>query len=378
MEESKMKIELHEVTIRELVEGFKDNDEEGVVGYGGRLDIRPKYQRNFVYSTDDERRVISTIRKGFPLNIMYWVKREDGTFEVLDGQQRILSICHYRYGKYAVRDEKRDEDLYYHNYDDAPEEQEKILDYKLMVYFCEGTYTEKLAWFKTINIAGLKLTEQELRNATFTGSWLTDAKRHFSKRDCPAQDLGSKYVKPNYEVNRQGLLELALLWMNNGSVEKLKEYMRTNQNEQNANELWLYFQRVINWVKATFPNYRKEMKGVDWGMLYNKYKDEQYDTATIESEISELMQDEDVTNKRGIYYYVLTREEKYLNLRAFPDSIKRAVYEKQQGVCIKCGKHYDISEMEGDHITPWSEGGKTSVDNCQMLCRDCNRRKSNK
>ena len=378
MEESKMKIELHEITIRELVEGFKDDDEEGVVGYGGRLDIRPKYQRNFVYSEKDERAVIKTIRKGFPLNIMYWVKREDGTFEVLDGQQRILSICRYRYGKYAVWDEKREENLYYHNYDDAPIEQEKILNYKLMVYFCEGTHTEKLAWFKTINIAGLKLTEQELRNATFTGSWLTDAKRHFSKKDCPAQDIGSKYVKPNYEVNRQGLLELALLWLNNGSVEELKEYMRTHQNEQNANELWGYFQKVISWVKATFPNYRKEMKGVDWGMLYNKYKNEQYDTAKLESEISELMQDEDVTNKKGIYYYVLTREEKYLNLRAFPDSIKRAVYERQQGVCIKCGKHYDISEMEGDHITPWSEGGKTSTDNCQMLCRDCNRRKSNK
>ena len=378
MEESKMKIELHEITIRELVEGFKDNDEEGVVGYGGRLDIRPKYQRNFVYSTDDERAVIKTIRKGFPLNIMYWVKREDGTFEVLDGQQRILSICRYRYGKYAVWDEKREENLYYHNYDDDPIEQEKILNYKLMVYFCEGTHTEKLAWFKTINIAGLKLTEQELRNATFTGSWLTDAKRHFSKKDCPAQDIGSKYVKPNYEVNRQGLLELALLWLNNGSVEELKEYMRTHQNEQNANELWDYFQRVITWVQATFPNYRKEMKGVDWGMLYNKYKNGQYDTAKLESEISELMQDEDVTNKKGIYYYVLTREEKYLNLRAFPDSIKRAVYERQQGVCIKCGKHYDISEMEGDHITPWSEGGKTSADNCQMLCRDCNRKKSNK
>ena len=373
-----MKIELHEITIRELVEGFKDDDEEGVVGYGGRLDIRPKYQRNFVYSEKDERAVIKTIRNGFPLNIMYWVKREDGTFEVLDGQQRILSICRYRYGKYAVWDEKREENLYYHNYDDDPIEQEKILNYKLMVYFCEGTYTEKLAWFKTINIAGLKLTEQELLNATFTGSWLTDAKRHFSKRDCPAQDIGSKYVKPNYEVNRQGLLELALLWLNNGSVKELKEYMRTHQKEQNANELWDYFQRVITWVQATFPNYRKEMKGVDWGMLYNKYKNGQYDTAKLESEISELMQDEDVTNKKGIYYYVLTREEKYLNLRAFPDSIKRAVYERQQGVCIKCGKHYDISEMEGDHITPWSEGGKTSADNCQMLCRDCNRRKSNK
>lgn len=375
-----MKVELHKITVRELVNGFKDNDEEGVVGYGGRLDIRPKYQRNFVYNEEQERAVIDTIRKGFPLNIMYWVKREDGTFEVLDGQQRILSICRYvvKPQRFSVYDKDLEENLYFDNLQlDA---QKKILDYELMVYFCEGDDTEKLEWFKTINIAGLKLTDQEMLNAIYTSKWLTDAKRHFSKTGCPAQDIGSKYAKPRYEVNRQGLLELALLWKNNGSVERLKEYMRTMQmnGTQNANELWLYFQSVISWVKATFPHYRKEMKGIDWGMLYNQYKDIQYDTTALEHEISALMLDEDAESKKGIYYYVLTRDEKYLNLRAFPESIKRAVYERQGGVCAKCGKRCDISEMEGDHITPWSEGGKTTVENCQMLCKTCNRRKSNK
>lgn len=375
-----MKVELHKITIRELTDGFKDNDEEGVVGYGGRLDIRPKYQRNFVYNEEQERAVINTIRKGFPLNIMYWVKRDDGTFEVLDGQQRILSICQYvvKPQKFSAYDEDLEEFLYFDNLQD--DAKEKILDYELMVYFCEGSDTEKLAWFKTINIAGLKLTDQELLNAIHACEWLTDAKRHFSKRECPAQDLGSKYVKPRYEVNRQGLLELALLWKNNGSIEGLKEYMKdmARRKVQNANELWLYFQRVISWIKATFPNYRKEMKGVDWGMLYNQYKEEQYDTAKLESEISTLMQDEDVTNKKGIYNYVLTRDERKLNIRAFPDNIKRIVYERQGGKCHKCGKSCDISEMEGDHITPWSEGGKTTIDNCKMLCKDCNRIKSNK
>lgn len=348
-----MNVELHKITVRELVDGFKDNDEEGVVGYGGLLDIRPKYQRNFIYNEEQERAVIGTIRKGFPLNIMYWVKREDGTFEVLDGQQRILSICRYvvKPQRFSVYDKDLEENLYFDNL--QSDAQKKILDYELMVYFCEGDDTEKLEWFKTINIAGLKLTDQELLNATLASEWLTDAKRHFSKTGCPAQDIGGKYVKPRYEVNRQGLLELALLWKNNGSIEGLKEYMRTMQKNgtKNANELWLYFQSVISWVRATFPHYRKEMKGVDWGMLYNRYKDIQYDTAALEREISTLMLDEDAESKKGIYYYVLTRDEKYLNLRAFPDSIKRAVYERQGGVCAKCGKSCDITEMEGDHIT---------------------------
>ena len=375
-----MKIELHQISIRELVERYKDNDEEGIVGYGGRLDIRPKYQRNFVYDREQEKAVIATIRKGFPLNVMYWVKREDGTFEVLDGQQRILSICHYVNNVFAVYDERLNGEFTFDNYADDIEETEKFLGYELMVYFCEGTYTEKLQWFRTINIAGLKLTEQELLNANYASEWLTDAKRYFSKRDCVATKIGSKYAKPRYDTNRQGMLELALLWMHDGNYKGLESYMRNMaaQKVTNAKELWNYFQSVIDWIEATFPHYRREMYGINWSELYNKYKDTLLDTDALEREITTLMGDDEITNKKGIYYYVLTRDERNLNLRAFPDSIKRAVYERQHGICPICGKEYDITEMEGDHITPWSEGGKTDMDNCQMLCRNCNRRKSNK
>lgn len=373
-----MNIELHKVTIRELIDGYKDCDEEGVVGFGGKLDIRPKYQRNFVYNTEQERAVITTIKKGFPLNIMYWVKRDDGTLEVLDGQQRILSICHYIAPPqmFSVEDEDLKESLYF---DNLPQDiQEKILNYELMVYFCEGNPTEKLAWFQTINIAGLKLTDQEMLNAIHASEWLTDAKRYFSKSGCPAQDISNKYVKPRYEVNRQGLLELALLWINDGSKDGLKEYMRRGKHKQNANELWLYFQSVINWVQATFPHYRKEMKGIDWGTLYNLYKDAQLNTAALEKEVASLMMDEEVTNKKGIYRYVLTRDERHLNIRTFSDNIKREVYERQEGKCYYCGKPCDISEMEGDHILAWSRGGKTVAENCRMACRTCNRTFSNK
>ncbi len=375
-----MKVELHKITVRELVNGFKDNDEEGVVGYGGLLDIRPKYQREFVYNEERQRAVIESIMGSFPLNVMYWVKREDGTFEVLDGQQRILSICRYvvKPQQFSAYYKEWDEKLYF---DNLPQDaQQKILDYELMVYFCEGDDTEKLNWFETINIAGLKLTDQELRNATIASVWLTDAKRHFSKTGCPAQDISAKYAKPHYAVNRQGLLELALLWMHNGSVEGLKEYMQTMKKDgvQNAKELWRYFQDVIDWVKATFPHYRKEMKEVDWGRLYNAYKDRTFDAAALESEISTLMQDEDVTNKKGIYSYVLTRDQRYLNIRTFSDKIKREVYERQGGKCFYCGKSFDFSEMEGDHKIPWSRGGKTTADNCKMACRICNKEFSNK
>jgi hypothetical protein len=257
---------------------------------------------------------------------------------------------------------------YFHNL--THEEQEQILDYKLMVYFCEGDDREKLEWFKTINIAGEKLTDQELRNAIYTGMWLTDAKRYFSRSNGAAYNLEKEYV--NGSPIRQDYLETAIKWISGGNIE---QYMSENQHAQNANELWMYFQSVINWVTLTFPHYRREMKGVDWGKLYNAYKDESFDTDALEAEIVRLMMDEDVTKKSGIYEYVLTREEKYLSIRAFTDNMKREAYERQAGVCVACGKHFELSEMEADHITPWVEGGHTTAENCQMLCREDNRRK---
>lgn len=360
-----MKIELKEIKISELYNGYKNDLEEGVVGFGGKLNIRPKYQREFVYKDAQRNAVIETLRKDFPLNVMYWVKNEDDTYEVLDGQQRTISICEYVEGKFSINFQ------YFHTLTD--DEQKQILDYKLMVYFCEGGDKEKLDWFKTINIAGEKLTDQELRNAIYTGTWLTDAKRYFSKSNCPAYGMASELM--NGSPIRQEYLQTVISWKNDSNIE---QYMADNQHKPNAMELWLYFQSVINWTKAIFPKYRKEQKGLDWGNLYNQFNLQHFDSKQLEDEITELMQDEDVSKKSGIYSYVLTRNEKYLNIRAFTDKQKRETYEKQKGICVLCKEHFKIEEMEADHITPWHSGGKTEPKNCQMLCRECNRRKSGK
>ena len=360
-----MKIELKEILIKDVAKNYVDSAEEGVVGYDGKLNIRPRYQREFVYDEKKRNAVIDTIRKGFPLNVMYWVKNDDGTYEVLDGQQRTISFCQYINGDFSI------DNRAFHNL--TKTEQDLILNYKLMIYFCEGNDKEKLDWFQIINIAGEKLTDQELRNAVYTGPWLTNAKTHFSKSNCAAYLLAKDYISGS--PIRQEYLETALEWINNGNIE---DYMSKNQHKPNANELWTYFRNVIEWVKLTFTTYRKEMKGISWGVLYNEFKDITYDTNKLEKEIQELMIDDDVTNKKGIYVYVLTRNEKHLNIRAFSDNQKRSAYERQQGICKTCGKHFDIKEMEADHITPWHAGGQTNAENCQMLCRECNRRKSGK
>ena len=360
-----MKIELHTIPVRAVAEKYVDNAEEGVVGYGGRLNIRPKYQREFVYDDKKRNAVIETIRKEFPLNVMYWVKNEDGTFEVLDGQQRTISFCQYVHGDFSI------DNRAFHNL--TVTEQNQILDYPLMVYFCEGNDREKLDWFKIINIAGEKLTDQELRNAVYTGPWLTSAKAIFSKSNCAAYLLSKEYVGGS--PIRQEILETALGWISKGKIEA---YMSAHQHDPNANELWLYFKNVIEWVQLTFTTYRKEMKGLDWGTLYDQFNRTLFDTALLEQQVQTLMLDDDVTSKKGIYPYVLTRDEKFLSIRAFTANQKREAYERQKGICPRCGseKHYALDEMEADHITPWHRGGKTNAENCQMLCQRHNREKS--
>lgn len=363
-----MKIELHRIPVRKVISGYKDSAEEGVVAYSGKLDIRPKYQREFVYKGSQRDAVIETIKNGFPLNVMYWVKTDEGNYEVLDGQQRTISIGQYVNGDFSLNDR------FFHNLTD--EEQNQILDYELMIYFCEGTDKERLDWFRIINIAGEKLTDQELRNAVYTGPWLSDAKLKFSKSNCAAYLLsndGGQLVSGS--PIRQEYLETALSWINDGKIE---DYMAKHQHKKNAEELWQYFQDVIAWVRKTFTNYRREMGSVEWGELYNQFKDKKLNATKLETEIKELMQDEDVTKKSGIYPYVLTRQEKHLSIRAFTDKMKREAYERQKSICKFCKKHFDISEMEADHITPWHEGGKTIAENCQMLCKNCNRTKSGK
>ena len=360
-----MKIELKEITVRDLADEYEDNEEGGVVGFGGKLDIRPAYQREFIYKDKQRDAVINTVTKNFPLNVMYWAVREGDAFEVIDGQQRTISLCQYVEGDFSYNGR------YFHNL--QKDQQEQILDYKLMVYLCSGTDSEKLEWFKTINIAGEKLTDQELRNAVYAGSWVTDAKRYFSRNGCPAYSIGSDYLSG--APIRQEYLETAVEWINNGDVDG---YMAVHQHDPNANELWLYFQGVIAWVKSTFPKYRKEMKGLPWGEMFNEFKSKAWDSAKLEQQVTQLMLDEDVTNKKGIYSFVLSGHEKYLHIRAFSDNEKRQAYERQAGVCPICKEHFDIEQMEGDHVTPWREGGKTNAANCQMLCREDNRRKGAK
>ncbi|MES2408858.1 MAG: DUF262 domain-containing protein [Patescibacteria group bacterium] len=367
-----MKINLNKIKISEVVNGYKDSAEEGVSAFGGKLDIRPKYQREFVYSGKQRDEVIKTIKNGFPLNVMYWVKKEDVNFEVLDGQQRTISIAQFVNGDFSIDFNGRT--AMFHNL--TKEEQDQILNYELMIYHCEGADKEKLDWFKIINIAGEKLSDQELRNAVYTGPWLSDAKLKFSKSNCAAYLLANDggQLMTGSPI-RQEYLETGLSWINNEDIEG---YMAKHQHDKNADELWQYFQKVIHWVREMFPNYRKEMSGVNWGELYNEFGKKKIDSEKLEVEIKQLMQDEDVTKKPGVYPYILTRKERHLSIRAFTPNMKREAYEKQNGLCPVCKKEFTIGEMEADHINPWHDGGKTIASNCQVLCKEDNRRKSGK
>lgn len=362
-----MKIKLHEIPVREVASGYIDSAEAGVVGYDGRLNIRPAFQREFIYKDKQRDEVIRTIQKDFPLNVMYWVKSDNGNFELLDGQQRTISICQYVQEDFSI-DHRTFGNL-------TETERQQILNYPLMIYICEGTDKEKLDWFKIINIAGEQLTAQELRNAIYTGEWLTEVKKYFSKTMCPAYQIAGDYLSG--AAIRQDYLETAIEWIAARDGMEIEDYMSKHQHDTNCNEIWLYFQSVIAWVKATFPNYRKEMKGLPWGIYFNKYGSGQYDPKQFEARIVELMEDDDVSKNSGIYEYLLDGNEKHLSIRAFTPKMARAAYERQKGICPKCGKHFEINQMQADHITPWSKGGKTVPENCQMLCADCNRRKSN-
>lgn len=374
-----MQIELKKITVRELTEGYEDNEEQGVRGYSGRLDIRPPYQREFIYDEKKRAAVITTVKQGFPLNVMYWAMRSKDAevpLEVMDGQQRTISLCQYVNGDFAY------DFQYFHNLTEA--EKNNILDYELMVYVCSGNDDEKLNWFETINIAGERLTPQELRNAVYAGPFVSDAKRYFSKSNCAAYNMG-KYLMTGSPI-RQDYLETAIKWIAEyqsiKSKDPVKSYMAIHQHDPNASQLWQHFSRVITWVTSTFDVKKRKdiMKGVNWGKLYKDFGDQIQDKAAIDAEIGRLIIDSEVQNNKGICPYVLTRDEHYLDLRAFPDDIKLEVYERQHHVCANpdcpnAGQEFDFSEMEGDHITPWHDGGRTVIENCQMLCRECNRRK---
>lgn len=318
---------------------------------------------------------------------MYWAVQDDGTFEVIDGQQRTISICQYVEGDFSIP--IGGHQLAFHNL--QSDQQDQILDYELMVYLCQGTDSEKLAWFKTINIAGEKLTDQELRNAVYHGPWVSAAKKYFSKTGCPAYAIASNYMTGS--PIRQDYLEAAIEWINGGKVD---EYMRDHQHDSNPNELWMYFKSVTDWVETTFPKKYAQMKSVKWGPLYNRYKNASLDPTKLEERIAALMADTDVKNKRGIYEFLLggETETKLLEVRVFEDKIKLAVYGQQTkeaeaaGVsnCPMCvagtnsnaARIYELSEMDADHVTAWSKGGASDLANCEMLCVPHNRAKGNR
>ena len=373
-----MTIKKIKVTVGEITKGYINNDEQGVRGYGGLLDIRPPYQREFIYNDKEQQAVITTVLAGYPLNVMYWVKRSEDAecpYEVMDGQQRTLSLCEYVDGKFSYE---------FKNFFNQPADiQKKILDYELDIYVCEGSPSEKLGWFQTINLAGKPLNDQEISNAIFAGPFVTDAKKHFSKSNCGAYRLGKDLV--NGTPIRQDFLKKALEWMadhetRQGHRQTLVGYMGDHQHDPNANNLWTYFQNVLNWAITNFDmkKFKKIMKGLDWAWLYDKYGSETLDTAALAQRISALMRDSEIQKQTGIIPYVLTGDERHLDLRAFPEDIKLAAWERQNHICPLCGKEFDYEFMEGDHITPWREGGRTVIENCQMLCRECNRRKGTK
>ena len=387
------------LTVRQLVDGYRDSGDNGVVALGGKLNVRPAFQREFVYSPSDRDRVMKSVYDNLPLNVMYWAKNPDGTFEIIDGQQRTISICQFitnndGYGNpIAINFDGRRTQTFATL---SPEKQKEILDdYKLQVYVCDGTEDEKLEWFHTINIAGKVMEEQELLNADYTGTWLTSAKSFFSKKDNNLA-LNYRYYDNNQKhsliainnesANRQALLHLVLGWIIDTDSElypEIKNYMSIHRNDKNADEIINYYKSVIDWVHNVFgEKYYDEMRGLPWGLIYNRYNDKKYNCNEIQKTIADLMADDEIQSKKGIFEYMFDGDKKHLNLRQFDNTIKRNIYQKQGGICPYCAntenenKIWKIDEMEADHIIPWSRGGKTTPENCQMLCKHHNRIKS--
>ena len=380
-----MKINGIKIKIKDLIENYNEDDKTSrVTAWGGKLDVRPEFQREFVYDTKQRDAVIKTILNNFPLNIMYFVDRQDGSYEVLDGQQRIISICRYAQNQFSIDINTEPEKIMAMNYSNLFKEyQDKFLNYELTVYICQGTEKEKFEWFQVINIAGETLEKQEILNALYHGAWLTDAKSAFSRRNCPAYKNYGKYMAGDYI--RQKYLETVFTWKaaaeNFTGRDAAAEFMQAHRADKDADDLWIYFENVFKWVKKNFgANIEQSMKGVAWGLLYNAHKNDNLDPEYLQKRVKELLADDEVTKKSGIYEYLLENEtrdaERYLSLRKFTQSQKLTVYNKQGGRCALCKKPFDFDRMHGDHIKPWSKGGKTAIENCQMLCAACNIKKT--
>lgn len=382
-----------EITIKDICEGFVYNELEGkgLFGLSGRLTIQPEYQRNYIYSSDGGKKevaVIESILKEYPLGLIYFNKTSDTNFEVLDGQQRITSFGRYVTNKFAVKDENGMEQ-YFSGI--AADKQALILETKLTIYECEGTETEIKQWFRTINIAGIPLNNQELLNAIFSGPFVTLGKEEFSNSQNSNIQKWGAYVSGS--ANRQEFLERALDWVSKGNIS---DYMSRHRYDKNISELKTYFNSVIEWVSGVFKDVESEMRGLEWGRLYEAYHRKAYDPAKVSTEVQQLYADPYIKNRKGIFEYILggSVDTKLLDVRVFDDATKKSVYatqtkiaeSKSESNCPLCTLGHDankrkvwkLGEMDADHVAAWSKGGATDARNCQMLCKTHNRAKGNR
>ena len=389
-----MKTILEKYTVKEICDGFEYNELEGkgLYGLAGKLTIQPEYQRNYIYA-DGKRdvAVIESVLKGYPLGLIYFNKLEDGKLEVLDGQQRITSLGRFVKNKFAVKINGLEQIFDGLN----KEKQDKILNTELLVYICEGegdnAEEELKEWFKIINTAGIALNHQEELNAVYSGPFVTLCKQEFSNSQNANIQKWSSYLSGN--VKRQDFLATALEWVSKGNVDG---YMSQHRRDTNINEIKTYFNTVIDWADARFEDVFPEMRGLNWGELYERFHNTAYNNAEVNKMVKQLMTDDFVTNRKGIFEYVLggCTDTKLLNVRLFDKPTMRKVYEQQtakaeaKGVsnCPLCALGHEstreriwkMAEMDADHVTAWSKGGDTSIKNCQMLCRTHNRAKGNK
>ena len=393
-----MKTKLVQYPIRNIIEGFQYNDYEGkgLFGLSGRLTIQPEYQRNYIYADGKkDAAVIQSILKGYPTGLYYFnvVDETAHTLEILDGQQRVTSIGRFVTGKFAIKDINGNETTFSGL---STDQQDLILNTTLLVYETNGAESEIKEWFKTINISGIPLNQQEIRNAIYSGPFITKSKEEFSNSQNANVQKWSAYIKGS--PFRQEILEEALNWVSASQNMSIDEYMSTHRKDIDIQELKTYFNVVIEWASTVFPVVEKEMRGLEWGRLYETYHKQAYNPQTISTELSKLYQDADVSKKSGIFEYVLSGQKsefiKLLSIRAFSETDKRTVYKQQTTAAQAAGisncpycvtdTEYDhkthiwtFKEMEGDHITPWSKGGKTEIANLQMLCKHHNGMKTN-
>lgn len=388
-----MKTELHHYAVSDVVDGFVYNEFEGrgLYGLAGRLVIQPEYQRNYIYGDGKkDAAVIDSLLKGYPLGLIYFNNGE-GTLEVLDGQQRITSIGRFVTGKFAIKREGREQTFS----SLPPEEQELILGSTLLVYVCEGTEPEIKQWFETINISGVPLNNQELFNAIYSGPFVTAAKAEYSNSRNALQQKWASYVKG--DPKRQEVLEVALEWVSSAKGKDIDGYLAQHRHDSSIDELKTYFTTVIDWVGSVFARAPdKEMRGLEWNRLYERYHDKSYSPAAVDARVEDLRGDPAVNNARGIYEFILGDETnaRLLDVRLFDDKTKRAAYTKQKtaaeaaGVanCPLCAIGHDANkakiwgpkEMDADHVTAWSKGGASDLANCEMLCITHNRAKGNR